>query len=100
LDISADGRLLYRGRIVRTMIRMYPWELMFRDSGARHLQDCGCIFLSLPWTSLLSNKALLPAFWDRNPGIRSCYAPAQRPREWRLMRKSLSMGEVEKMSAL
>lgn len=24
LDISTDGRLLYRGRIVRTMIRMYP----------------------------------------------------------------------------
>ncbi|GAN53666.1 glutathionylspermidine synthase family protein [Tanticharoenia sakaeratensis] len=41
---------------------------MFRDAGARHLQDCGCIFLNPPWTSLLSNKALLPALWDRRPG--------------------------------
>ncbi|MBB2204575.1 glutathionylspermidine synthase family protein [Gluconacetobacter takamatsuzukensis] len=68
LEISTDGRLLHRGRIVRTMIRMYPWELMFRDAGARHLRRCGCRFLNPPWTALLSNKALLPALWRHHPG--------------------------------
>lgn len=68
LEISTNGRLLHRGRIIRSMIRMYPWELMFRDAGARHLRQCGCHFLNPPWTALLSNKALLPALWRRHPG--------------------------------
>ncbi len=68
LEVTHGGQLLHRGRIVRSMIRMYPWELMFRDSGARHLQHCGCTFLNPPWTALLSNKALLPALWKRYPG--------------------------------
>ncbi|WP_246402847.1 glutathionylspermidine synthase family protein [Gluconacetobacter dulcium] len=68
LEISTGGRLLHRGRIIRSMIRMYPWELMFRDAGAHHLRHCGCRFLNPPWTALLSNKALLPALWRRHPG--------------------------------
>jgi len=68
LEISTGGQLLYQGVIVRSMIRMYPWELMFRDEGVRHLRSCKCHFLNPPWTSLLSNKALLPALWERFPG--------------------------------
>lgn len=68
LDITTGGELLHRGVIIRSMIRMYPWELMFRDSGVRHLDGCGCQFLNPPWTALLSNKALLPALWRRFPG--------------------------------
>lgn len=85
LEVTHGGQLLHRGRIVRSMIRMYPWELMFRDSGARHLRNCGCTFLNPPWTALLSNKALLPALWKRYPGhpnlLAAGYAPEDVLRE-------------------
>lgn len=81
LDITHQGQLLHRGRIVRSMIRMYPWELMFRDSGARHLQNCGCTFLNPPWTALLSNKALLPALWKRYPGHPNLLAAGYSPED-------------------
>lgn len=68
LEVSTTGRLLHKGRIIRSMLRMYPWELMLREPGARHLPGCGCVFLNPPWVSLLSNKALLPALWQRYPG--------------------------------
>lgn len=35
LEISRLGRLLHRGRVVDSMIRMYPWELMLRDEGSQ-----------------------------------------------------------------
>lgn len=81
LDITHQGQLLHQGRIVRSMIRMYPWELMFRDPGARHLQNCGCTFLNPPWTALLSNKALLPALWKRFPGHPNLLAAGYSPQD-------------------
>lgn len=81
LEITHGGQLLHRGRIVRSMIRMYPWELMFRDSGARHLEHCGCTFLNPPWTALLSNKALLPALWKRYPGHPNLLAAGYAPQD-------------------
>ncbi|GAN61394.1 hypothetical protein ACI01nite_23020 [Acetobacter cibinongensis] len=77
LEISRQGRLLHRGRVVDSMIRMYPWELMLRDEGARHLAGCGCLFLNPPWVSVLSNKVLLPALWQRYP-----HHPALLPASW------------------
>ncbi len=68
IEVSAAGELLHKGRIIKSMIRMYPWELMFREEGSRHLLTSSCRFLSPPWTALLSNKALLAALWERNPG--------------------------------
>ncbi|MBF0887829.1 MULTISPECIES: glutathionylspermidine synthase family protein [Gluconobacter] len=86
LEVTQDGQLLHRGRIVRSMIRMYPWELMFRDSGARHLRECGCTFLNPPWTALLSNKALLPALWRRYPGHPNLLAAGYAPEDLRRRR--------------
>lgn len=63
------------------MLRMYPWELMFRDPGARHLQTCHCTFLNPPWAALLSNKALLPALWKRHPGHPNLLAAGYRPED-------------------
>lgn len=108
LEVTQDGQLLHRGRIVRSMIRMYPWELMFRDSGARHLRGCGCTFLNPPWTALLSNKALLPALWRRYPGhpnlLAAGYAPedlrrGRGGRPGRLMWKNRSMPAAGRMCA-
>lgn len=81
LEISTAGELLHRGRIIRTMVRMYPWELMFRDPGARHLRTSHCTFLNPPWTALLSNKALLPALWRRHPGHPNLLAAGYRPQD-------------------
>lgn len=90
LEISTRGHLLHKGRVVRSMLRMYPWELMFRDPGARHLAQCGCVFLNPPWTALLSNKALLPVLWQRYPehpnllpaGFDPATVTAHRPGSW------------------
>jgi len=79
LEVTTSGRFLHKGRIVNSMIRMYPWELMFRDRGARFLRDCGCSFLNPPWTALLSNKALLPALWRRHPGHPNLLAAGYTP---------------------
>lgn len=68
LEISTRGRLLHKGHVVHSMIRMYPWELMFRDRRAQSLAGCGCQFLNPPWTALLSNKALLPVLRQHFPG--------------------------------
>ncbi|WP_212372933.1 glutathionylspermidine synthase family protein [Acetobacter persici] len=81
LEVSTGGELLYQGRIIRTMLRMYPWELMFRDPGARHLHTCHCTFLNPPWTALLSNKALLPALWERHPGHPNLLAAGYSPED-------------------
>ncbi|MBS1036091.1 glutathionylspermidine synthase family protein [Gluconobacter cerinus] len=81
LEVTHQGKLLHKGQVVRSMIRMYPWELMFRDSGARHLRDCECTFLNPPWTALLSNKALLPALWKRYPGHPNLLAAGYSPED-------------------
>lgn len=79
IEGSSTGELLHKGVLIKAMIRMYPWELMFREDGAKYLETSSCRFLSPPWTALLSNKALLAALWERRPNhpnlLRAQFSP-------------------------
>lgn len=56
------------GRAMSTLFKLYPYEWMFQDEFAAHLQPSGIRLIEPPWKSILSNKGLLPFLWDMAPG--------------------------------
>lgn len=68
IRVNASGHYTHNGRVIQTMLKMYPWELMLREEGSRHLATAHCDILNPAWTSLLSNKHLLVALWNKYPG--------------------------------
>lgn len=61
------------GTPIRTMFKLYPWELMLAEEFGRHVQavptgPLATTWLEPPWKVLLSNKALLAALWHLYPG--------------------------------
>lgn len=46
--------------------KLYPWEDMLREEFARHIRPG--VFVEPAWKAILSNKAMLPFLWHRNPG--------------------------------
>ena len=67
-NISASNQFESKGKTSDAVIRMYPWEFMLREPGRQNLYKNDCLFLNPAWTSLLSNKALLPLLWKEYPG--------------------------------
>lgn len=53
---------------IRWLFKLYPWEWVFHDPYARHLDDCDTHFIEPPWKAVLSNKGILPLLWERHPG--------------------------------
>ncbi len=49
------------------MFKLYPWEFMFQEQYADHLESSRVNWLEPLWKSVLSNKALLPLLWRRFP---------------------------------
>lgn len=60
----ADGE----GRPIKTLFKLYPWEWMFHDDFAAHLETAGVWVIEPPWKAVLSNKGLLPLLWEMAPG--------------------------------
>lgn len=61
------------GAPMRTVFKLYPWELMLAEEFGRHVQavpsgQWATTWLEPPWKVLLSNKALLAALWHLYPG--------------------------------
>lgn len=55
-------------RPITTLFKLYPWEWMFEDDFAAHLQRSGLCIIEPPWKAVLSNKGLLPLLWEMAPG--------------------------------
>ena len=62
-DGSHEGRA---DRVIERCFKLYPWEDMFREPFAEHLQPG--VFFEPPWKAILSNKAMLPLLWERHEG--------------------------------
>lgn len=67
LQVTEDGNFIHKGITVDNVIRMYPWEFMLREEGCANLYKNSCNFMNPAWTTLLSNKALLPTLWEKFP---------------------------------
>ncbi|RYZ23569.1 MAG: glutathionylspermidine synthase family protein [Chitinophagaceae bacterium] len=55
---------------IRNIFKLYPWEwLLEEDFGRAIPEDSNRAFWIEPaWKMILSNKAILPVLWERNPG--------------------------------
>ena len=56
-----------RENAVRRCFKLYPWEWMLHDAFGPHLVRAECRWFEPPWKALLSNKAILPVFWEMYP---------------------------------
>lgn len=55
-------------RPISTLFKLYPWEWMFQDEFAAHLQRSQVKVIEPAWKAVLSNKGLLPFLWEMAPG--------------------------------
>ncbi|AUH33451.1 glutathionylspermidine synthase family protein [Paracoccus tegillarcae] len=55
-------------RVIGTLFKLYPWEDLFRDEFAAHVQPSGVRMIEPAWKALVSNKAILPVLWQIAPG--------------------------------
>jgi len=53
---------------VARYFKLYPWEWMWHEEFAKHLELECCQFIEPMWKMLLSNKRLLPVLWELFPG--------------------------------
>ncbi|HYE30067.1 MAG TPA: glutathionylspermidine synthase family protein [Methylomirabilota bacterium] len=56
------------GQTVSHYFKLYPWEWMWGDEFAAHLDLDVLRFIEPPWKMLLSNKGLLALLWELFPG--------------------------------
>ncbi len=57
-----------QGRPIENLFKLYPWEWMFQDEFAAHLQRSQMKVIEPPWKAILSNKGLMPLLWELAPG--------------------------------
>lgn len=58
--VDADGRR------IEHLFKLYPWEWMWDEAFAEHVERSGTRFIEPPWKLLLSSKAMLPLLYERN----------------------------------
>ncbi len=69
IALSDDGQFLDdEDRRIAVLFKLYPWEDLFLDDYADHIDGSGCLFLEPAWKALLSNKGLLPVLWQMFEG--------------------------------
>ncbi|WP_167646542.1 glutathionylspermidine synthase family protein [Mameliella alba] len=69
IGLSEDGQFLDdEDRRIAVLFTLYPWEDLFLDDYADHIDGSGCLFLEPAWKALLSNKGLLPVLWQMFEG--------------------------------
>ncbi|MFT3783244.1 MAG: glutathionylspermidine synthase family protein [Nibricoccus sp.] len=52
---------------ISSCFKLYPWEWMWAEDFAQHLEKASTRFLEPPWKMLLSNKGILPILWELYP---------------------------------
>ncbi len=68
IGVNAEGRFTdTQNRLIETLFKLYPWEWLFAEDFARHLETSRTQFVEPPWKALLSTKALLPVLWELAP---------------------------------
>ena len=66
---TAAGRFTdSENRVIETIFKLYPWEMLFADEFASSLSSSGAMWLEPPWKAILSNKGALALLWELNPG--------------------------------
>ena len=55
-------------RPIDNLFKLYPWEWLFADPFGVHIATSNCCFIEPPWKAVLSNKAILPLLWQKEPG--------------------------------
>jgi glutathionylspermidine synthase len=53
-------------RTIDRCFKLYPWEDMLREPFGPKVKPG--VFIEPAWKAILSNKAILPLLWERNPG--------------------------------
>ena len=69
-DIGTTGQgpfLDLKNEPIQLLFKLYPWEWMWEDDFIRSRSMRITRFLEPPWKAILSNKALLPLLWARQP---------------------------------
>ena len=66
---TAEGRFTdAENRLIETIFKLYPWEMLFADEFASSLSSSRATWLEPPWKAILSNKGALALLWERSPG--------------------------------
>jgi glutathionylspermidine synthase len=66
---TADGRFTdAQDRLIETIFKLYPWEMLFADEFAASLSASRATWLEPPWKAILSNKGALALLWELHPG--------------------------------
>ncbi len=65
---AARGFVDLRGRPIRFLHKLYPWEWMAAEAFGAYPPQDRTAFLEPPWKMLLSNKAILAVLWKLFPG--------------------------------
>ncbi|MFN6976494.1 MAG: glutathionylspermidine synthase family protein [Gemmobacter sp.] len=69
IGLSVDGQFAdAEDRVIGILVKLYPWEDLFRDDFARHIATSRCLFLEPAWKAVLSNKGILPVLWEMFEG--------------------------------
>lgn len=55
-------------RSIYNLFKLYPWEWIWTDEFAAHLQRSRMKVIEPPWKAILSNKGMLPYLWELAPG--------------------------------
>ncbi|MEF1226360.1 glutathionylspermidine synthase family protein [Vibrio fortis] len=68
IGVTRDGEFTdTQDNLIRWMFKLYPWEFMFQEDYAKHLDTAKVNWLEPMWKSVLSNKAILPLLWEKFP---------------------------------
>lgn len=69
IGLTENGRFVDgEDRLISTLFKLYPWEWMFQDEFATHLQRSEITVIEPAWKAVLSNKGLMPYLWELAPG--------------------------------
>lgn len=62
-----DGFVDINGDPIRYAFKLYPWEWMMEDPFGEFVVNADTQWFEPPWKMLLSNKAILPMLWAKEP---------------------------------
>ena len=67
IGVDAQDRFVDTSeRTIDRCFKLYPWEDMLREPFGPKVR--AGVFIEPAWKAILSNKAILPLLWERNPG--------------------------------
>jgi glutathionylspermidine synthase len=90
-EIRWNGQFIDRqARRIRNLFKLYPWEGLWADPFAPHLQEAPALnWIEPVWKMLWSTKGLLPLLWELFPGHRNLLPASFEPLEGGWVKKPL-----------